>query len=149
MSEELIAQAREQIEAYNAGDWDRLQAVLTPDSVYRELGTGRTMNGSDEIVAAYQGWKQALPDSIGTVSDAFACGDRVAFQITWEGTQSGALPLPGGGAIEPTGRPINVPAIQILRMADGKVGECIHAFDMLTLLEQLGTVSADALASGG
>jgi steroid delta-isomerase-like uncharacterized protein len=149
MSEELIAQAREQTEAYNAGDWDRLRAALTSDSVYRELGTGRTLNGPDEIVAANQGWKEALPDSRGTVTDAFACGDRVGLQVTWEGTHSGALPLPGGGAIEPTGRSISVPAIQIFRMSDGKIQECCHAFDMMTLLDQLGTVSADSFAGAG
>jgi steroid delta-isomerase-like uncharacterized protein len=148
MSEELIAQASEQIEAYNAGDWDRLRAALTPDSEYNELGTGRSFKGADDIVAANQGWKEALPDSHGTVTDSFACGDRVALRVTWEGTQSGTLPLPSGGAIEPTGRQINVPAIQILRISDGKVAEVTHAFDLLTLLDQLGTVSADALAGG-
>jgi steroid delta-isomerase-like uncharacterized protein len=146
MSEELIAQAREQVEAYNAGDWDRLQAVLRPDSEYNELATGRSFKGPDEIIAANQGWKDAFPDSAGTVTDAFACGDRVALRVTWEGTQSGPLPLPGGGAIEPTGRQVNVHAVQLLRISDGQIVELVQSFDMLAMLEQLGTVSADALA---
>jgi hypothetical protein len=36
-----------------------------------------------------------------------------------------------------------------VRVADGKLVEAIHYFDMLTLLEQLGTISEDALATAG
>jgi hypothetical protein len=32
---------KELIEAFNAGDWDRLRTVLTPDVDDRETGTGR------------------------------------------------------------------------------------------------------------
>ena len=148
MSEELIAQAREQVDAFSAGDWDRLRAALAPDCVYHELATGRTFHGADEIIAANQGWKDAFPDSHGTVTDSFGVDDRVALQVTWEGTQSGALPLPGGAAIEPTGRQVDIPAIQVVRISDGSIVELTQAFDMLAMLEQLGTVSAEALAGG-
>jgi steroid delta-isomerase-like uncharacterized protein len=148
MSEDLIALARENVEAFNAGDWDRFRATLAPNSVYEEPGTQRRLEGPDAIIEANQGWRAAYPDAKGTITDAFACGDRVAIQITWEGTQSGPLRVPGG-EIPPTGRKVTVQACQVMRVEDGKTVEACHFFDMLGMLEQLGTVSAESLAHAG
>lgn len=149
MSEELLTLAREQIEAYNAGDWDRLRGAITPSAVYEEPATQRRIEGADAIVEAYQGWKAAFPDSQGSVTGGFASGDRVALEVTWKGTHTGPLHLPGGGAVPPTGRSFNVQALQVLRMEDGKVAENRQCFDLLGLLEQLGTLSAETLAPAG
>jgi steroid delta-isomerase-like uncharacterized protein len=149
MSEDLIALARENVEAFNAGDWDRFAATLADNSVYEEPGTQRRVEGTDAILDVNRGWKAAFQDATGTVTDAFACGDRVAVQITWQGTQSGALQLPGGGEVPATNREVNVQACQVLRVADGKIVEACHYFDVLGMLEQMGAVSEDALAQAG
>jgi steroid delta-isomerase-like uncharacterized protein len=147
MSEESISAARAFTERYNAGDWDGMRDVIAPDAVYDEVGTGRRIEGADAILEVNKAWKAALPDSQGTIEDALSCDDRVVLRITWRGTQSGPLPLPTGGEIPPSNRQINVPACQIVRVADGKVVEAIHYFDMLTLLEQIGAM--EALAQAG
>jgi steroid delta-isomerase-like uncharacterized protein len=149
MSEDLIAVAREEIEAFNEGDWERLASALASDCVHEEMSTGRRVEGADQIVELNRGWKDAFPDARGTVTDAFACGDRVALCITWEGTQSGALPLPNGGEIPATNRQVTVYGCQVFQVADGKISESRHYFDMLGMLEQLGTVSPEALAQAG
>jgi steroid delta-isomerase-like uncharacterized protein len=149
MSEEAVSAARGFTELYNAGDWDGMRDLMAPDAVYEEVGTGRRIEGPDAILEVNQAWKAALPDSHGAIDEAISCEDRVVLRITWTGTQSGGLPLPTGGELPPTNRQINVPACQIVRVADGKLVEAIHYFDMLTLLEQLGTISEDALASSG
>ena len=145
MSEELIALAREDLEAFNSGDFDKMRGLLAPDSVYVEPGTGRRIEGPDAILEVNQAWKAAFPDAHGTITDSFACGDRVALQIVWEGTQTGALPVPGR-EIPPTGKAIRTEACQVMRIADGKVAEACHYFDMLGMMEQLGALSADAAA---
>ncbi|TMB95946.1 MAG: hypothetical protein E6J42_09910, partial [Chloroflexi bacterium] len=61
--------ARENVEAYSSGNWDQLKASLSPDCVYDEIGTQRKMKGADELVQAYQAWKQAIPDGKGTIKD--------------------------------------------------------------------------------
>lgn len=146
MSEDLVALARQEVEAFNAGDFDRMRGLLADRCVYEEPGTQRRIEGADTIIGVNQGWKAAFPDAHGTVTDVFACGDRVALQITWEGTQSGALPLPGGGEIPASNRTATVKACQVGTVADGKFTELCHYFDMLGMLEQLGTLSADKLA---
>jgi steroid delta-isomerase-like uncharacterized protein len=126
-----------------------MRDLLAPDAVYDEVGTGRRVEGADAILEVNKGWKAALPDSQGTIEEAIACDDRVTLRITWSGTHSGPLPLPTGGQLAPTNRQIKVPACQVCRVADGKLVEAIHYFDMLTLLEQLGTISEEALAQAG
>jgi steroid delta-isomerase-like uncharacterized protein len=149
MSDDLIALARENVEAFNAGDWDRFGATLTDDCVYEEPGTRRKVEGPDSIVELNQGWKAAFSDANGTVTDAFACGDRVAVQITWEGTQTGSLGLPGGAEVPAMNKRVTVQACQVARVADGKIAEVSHYFDVLGMLEQMGALSPEAMAQTG
>jgi steroid delta-isomerase-like uncharacterized protein len=147
VSEDLIAVAREQIEAFNADDWERMRSCLAPDSVYLEPGTQRRLEGADAILEVNEGWKAAYPDAKGAITDAFACGDRVAIQVTWEGTQAGPLGLPFGAEIPATSRHVTLQACQVMRIEEGKILEACHYFDMLGMLEQLGTISEDAFAT--
>jgi steroid delta-isomerase-like uncharacterized protein len=149
MSEDLIRAARAEIDAFNAGDWDRLAAGVTEDTVHEEPATGRRVQGIDALVELNRAWKAAFPDARGTVTDSFACGDRVTLRITWEGTQSGPLDLPGGGQIPPTNKRVTVHGCQVFRVAEGKVSDSVHYFDMLGMFEQLGAIRADELAHAG
>ena len=134
---DAIKVARENVEAFNAGDWERLKAALAPDSVLEELATQRRLKGAEEIGAAYQGWKKAFPDAKGTVKNAVASGDTVTLEITWEGTQTGPLEGPQG-SIPASGKRAVVEAVQLVRVKDDKIKENRHFFDMLGLLQQIG-----------
>jgi steroid delta-isomerase-like uncharacterized protein len=134
---DAIEVARDSIEGFNAGDWERVKAGLAPDSVYEEAATGRLITGADGIVEALQGWKQAFPDATGTVKGSCGSGDTAALEITWEGTQQGPLEGPGG-AIPASNKRASVEAVQVVRVRDGKITENRHFFDMLGLLQQLG-----------
>jgi steroid delta-isomerase-like uncharacterized protein len=148
MSEDLIALARENVEAFNAGDWDEVAAGMTDDSVYEEPATGRRLQGKDAILEASRGWKAAFPDVRGTVTDAFACGDRVAVRITWEGTHDGPLITPDGGQIPATGRGVTLQACELYRYEGDKIAEACHFFDLMAMLEQIGMTSEAARAGG-
>src|SRR5205814_9060730 len=87
----MVKIAREQVAAFNSGDWERLQAGLAADCRYDELGTARTIAGPEQIVELFKGWKQAFPDAVGTVTSAVASGDMVALEVTWNGTHTGPL----------------------------------------------------------
>jgi steroid delta-isomerase-like uncharacterized protein len=149
MSEDLVNVARREVEAFNAGDWERLAAGVTEDTVHEEPATGRRVQGKEALVELNRGWRETYPDAKGTVTDAFACGDRAVLRITWEGTQSGALQLPGGGQIPPTNRRVTVHGCQVFQIVDGKIAESIHYFDMLGMFEQLGAINAEELAHAG
>lgn len=146
MSDDFTAVVRENLDAFNAGDWQRMRETMTPGSIYVEPATGRRVEGADAVIEVNEGWKAAIPDAQGTVTSEFGCDDRVVTEVTWTGTHSGPLELPTGGAIPPSGRPIEVPGVQVCRIEDGKLAEVHHYFDMLGLLEQIGTISAETLA---
>jgi steroid delta-isomerase-like uncharacterized protein len=129
--------ARENVEAFTAGDWKRLKATLAPNSVYEELATQRRIKGADEIAAAYEGWKKAFPDAKGKVKNAVASGDTVTLEITWEGTQTGPLEGPQG-TIPASGKRTVVEAAQVVKVRNDKIEENRHFFDMLGLLRQIG-----------
>src|SRR3990172_1445788 len=94
--QDLASVASGVVEAFNQSDWERSAAALAPNSLYNEVGTQRRLQGSDEIIAALKGWKQAMPDVKGTVSKALASGNIAVLEVTWQGTQTGALETPGG-----------------------------------------------------
>lgn len=137
--QDLIRIAKESIEAFNAGAWDRVGATLADDSVEDEIATGRHMRGPAEIMQTAKGWKEAFPDAKGTVTSAVAAGNTVVQEITWEGTQTGALEGPGG-SIPASGKRVNVRAVQVLTFEGGKLKKNHHYFDMLGMLQQLGAV---------
>jgi len=132
-----IRVARENIEAFNAGDWQRVKATLAPDSVYDEVGTQRRLQGADEIVQALQGWKQAMPDAKGTITNAIASGNTVTQEITWEGTQTGPLMGPSG-SLPASGKRQVTRAAWIATIQGDQIKESHHYFDMMSLLQQIG-----------
>src|SRR2546423_10185582 len=131
--------ARENVEAFNAGDWDRFKATLADGCVYDELATQRHIEGQDGIVEANQGWREAFPDAHGTVERSMADNGTVTLEITWEGTQTGPLHMPTGD-IPPSSRHVVVKAVEVFDVEDDKIRESHHYFDMMALLQQIGAV---------
>lgn len=133
----IVKIAREQIAAFNSGDWERLRAGLASDSRYEELGTARTSDGPEQIVELFKGWKQAFPDAVGTVTSAVAEGDTVALEVTWNGTHTGRLTT-AAGTIPASGKRQETPAAIFFTFAGDKIKASRHYFDLLTLLKQIG-----------
>ncbi len=144
-AKERIALAQGVIEAFNRSDWEAAAAPFTDNAIYNEVGTGRQIDGPASFIEAWQGWKEALPDAEGTVTNAVASGNTVLLEITWEGTQDGPLAGPGG-TIPPTGRRQVTPAAMVITFKGEKIQESRHYFDMLSLLQQLGAVPEPAQA---
>src|SRR5437879_13682155 len=88
--------AKEGIEAFSAGDWERFKAPLRADAVYEELATQRKVQGPDQIVEASKGWKEAFPDATGAITKVSEGADTVVREITWQGTHTGDLVSPMG-----------------------------------------------------
>ncbi len=140
--------AREVVEAFNASDWERTKALMTPDYLYNEVGTGRRIQGPEEVVAALKGWKEAMPDVTGTVTNVLVSGNTVTLQVTWEGTQTGPLEGPMG-TIPASGKRQVTPSAWIFTFEGKKIKESHHYFDMLALLTQIGAIPGQSAESAG
>jgi steroid delta-isomerase-like uncharacterized protein len=136
-ADELVKIARKQIDAFNNGDWEQLQALLASDSRYDELGTERKIEGPEKIVELFKGWKMAFPDAIGTVTSAVASGNKAALEVTWTGTHTGPLGT-AEGTIPASGKRQETPAAIFFAFEGEKVKASRHYFDSMTLLKQIG-----------
>jgi steroid delta-isomerase-like uncharacterized protein len=133
----MVKIAREQIDAFNSGEWERMESGLASGSRYEEFGTQRTIDGPEKIVELFKGWKQAFPDAVGTITAAVASGDKAALEVTWNGTQTGPL-VTAAGTIPASGKRQKTPAAIFFAFTGDKITESHHYFDSQTLLEQIG-----------
>jgi len=136
-ADKMVQIAREQVDAFNSGDWEHVRAGLASDAHLNELGTERKVDGPEKIVELFKGWKQAFPDAAGTVTSAFASGDTAALEVTWKGTHTGPLTT-AEGTIPASGKRQETPAAIFFTFEGDKIKESRHYFDSLTLLKQIG-----------
>ena len=136
-ADKMVKIAREQVDAFNSGDWERMRAGLAPDSRYDELGIERKVDGPEKIVELFKGWKQAFPDAAGTVTSAFASGDTATLEVSWKGTHTGPLTT-AEGTIPASGKRQETPAAIFYTFEGDTIKESRHYFDSLTLLKQIG-----------
>jgi steroid delta-isomerase-like uncharacterized protein len=136
-TDEMVKIAREHVDAFNSGDWERLQAGLAADARYDELGTQRKTEGAEKIIELYKGWKTAFPDAAGTVTSAVCSGNTAALEVTWTGTHNGPLETPEG-TIPASGKRQETAAAIFFTFEGGKIKQDRQYFDSMTLLKQIG-----------
>ena len=129
------------LDAFNSSDWDKARAHLSSDSIYEEYGTQRHLQGSEAIINLYQAWKTAMPDVKGNVANTYTSGNKVALELTWEGTHTGPLVTPSG-TIPASGKHQRTPGVMTLEVQGGKIQKSSNYFDMLTFLQQIGAAPA-------
>jgi steroid delta-isomerase-like uncharacterized protein len=83
------------------------------------------------------GFRRAFPDLCLTIEDMIAEGEKVSFRLTLRGTHQGEFMR-----VPPTGKQIEVGAVDVARFEDGKVVEQWGQTDMLGLLQQLDAIPA-------
>jgi steroid delta-isomerase-like uncharacterized protein len=135
--EQMVKIAREQVDAFNSSDWERMRAGLTADARYDELATQRKVESPEQIVELFKGWKTAFPDAVGTVTSTVASGSIAALEVTWNGTQTGPL-VTAEGTIPASGKRQETPAVIFFAFEGGKIKESRQYFDSMTLLKQIG-----------
>lgn len=135
MSEQNKAIARQLVAAINNSDEAAFLALLTPDVIDHYALPG--------LPPGREGWnlnrkilRAAFPDGCWHEEDLLAEGDRVVGRFTLRGTHLGEFM-----GIPPTGKPITVSNIHILRLVDGKIVEHWGHGDDMGMMQQLGALS--------
>jgi len=100
-----------------AGDAAAMRALVAPDFLDHDPLPGQP-TGADGAEYVVTTMHTAHPDLRFAIDDLIAEGDRVTIRWTLFGTNTG--PLAGR---PPTGRPVEVSAIAIFRIADGLLRE--------------------------
>ncbi len=134
----MVKIAREQVDAFNSGDWERLRAGLASDCPLRRAGNPAQGRGSRRRSSSCSRvGRQAFPDAVGTVTSAVASGDKAALEVTWKGTHTGPLAT-AEGTIPASGKRQETPAAFFFTFEGDKIKESRHYFDSMTLLKQIG-----------
>lgn len=94
--------------------------------------------GLEEDQAALKGWHQAFPDAVIVPEKLIAEGDLVTIYWIARGTNTGT-----GNGLPATGKRAKLAGITIWRIVDNKIKEEWSAFDQLSMMQQLGLLSAN------
>jgi predicted ester cyclase len=114
----------------------RVAEVLANDVVF-EVPGGLRGQGKASCIEFYGSWFGTFSDAHVDVHCLHIIGDVAVEAGTFTGTHNGVLKGPMG-EVPPTGRPIRIAYIQVLRFRDGKHVSFNLMFDRLSMLEQLG-----------
>jgi predicted ester cyclase len=130
------------LEHFNRGFGDPAAAepyfeLYDPDAAIRGLAPGvEDVSGARGFY--HQVWT-GIPDGRLELHELVAEGDLVACRVTIDGTHGGEL-----AGVAPTGRPLHLEAITILRFLDGRVVERWNRSDEVGLMAQLGLLPVEA-----
>jgi steroid delta-isomerase-like uncharacterized protein len=135
-----MASIRELVEeangVYAKGDPDLLADLYADDAVLTVPG-GR-YEGRQEIRDYWAQLMRGTPNGTAEIRRCTEEGDVFYGELIVRGTNTGELALPTGTTVPATGKATEIPAMEVVRVRDGKVVEQTVYFDMLTLLTQLG-----------
>ncbi len=126
------ALVRESVEALNAGDPQRLLAVVAPDIVIHYAEMTEPLQGRETWQQGFELMKRAFPDLQAHVDDIVADDDKVALRLTLRGTHLGEFQ-----GIPATGRTIGYVSHEFYRVRDGLIAEEWVCSDMTSLFRQL------------
>jgi steroid delta-isomerase-like uncharacterized protein len=136
MSEENKAIVRRWVEAFNEGDLEAVDELLA-DSYVRYDPNSPEVHGPEgekQLIAMY---RAAFPDLHFTIEDMVAEGDRVATRMGISATHEGELL-----GVPPTQRQLSFTAMELYRLAEGKIEEQWVNVDTLGMMQQLGAIPA-------
>src|SRR4051794_6220775 len=116
-------------EVWNQGRAQVIDELLAPDCVAHGLGEeGQPLHGPEHFRRFYEQFRSAFPDVRVYVQDVMAEGDKTAVRFSTQATHTGH-----GLGVPPTGRPVTVTGMCIMRWADGRIAEAWNEFDAAAL----------------
>ena len=117
------------------GQFELAEQLYAKDFVNHGLHRNATL---EEDQAALKGWHQAFSDIAIVPEKLIAEGDLVTIYWVAHGTNTGT-----GNGLPATGKKAELAGITIWRIVDGKIKEEWSAFDQLSMMQQLGLLSAN------
>jgi len=122
------------ISEVNKGNFNVIDELFAEDYVNRYPAPGATPNkeGFKQVLV---GTRKTFPDFHWSLEDIIAEGDKVAYRLTMQGTDTG-----GFMGMPPTGKKVSIAGVSILRFANCKAVEHWYIGDNMTLFHQLGLV---------
>lgn len=124
----------------SAGNLDALDELVADDVVEHEEFPGLKPN-KEGVKQFFAMFRSAFPDFRMEPHEIIAEGDLVCARVTFSGTQEGEFM-----GVPPSGKRVEMQAIDIVRVRDGQAIEHWGVTDSMTMMQQLGAVPEQAPA---
>ena len=121
-------------EFFHSGNLDAFPELVNPDAIFDMPGMPPTVEGMLQMLPAF---RVAFPDLSVTLGELIAEGDKVAYRLTWTGTNTGEFM-----GIPATGKRVTVTETHVDQIVNGKIARHDGDTDQLGMLQQLGVVPA-------
>ena len=123
------------VEGFQTGDGSVVDEVCSPDMVEHQFGlAGRGAEALAHLKAAMADVHRGIPDITFSVEDSVEAGDTLWVRARGRGTATGPFFGP------PSGRPIDITIIDVVRVVDGLIVEHWGVPDRFALLAQIGVL---------
>ena len=109
--------------------------LISPEAVFHVPGRSEPMRGPAGYLAIIGMMRGGFPDIQWTLEQLVAEGENVAARSTMRGTHQGVF-----FGVPPTGKKIEVQAMNFYRFSDGQIVEERGQPDLLGLMQQIGAV---------
>lgn len=120
-------------------NWGLADDILAADIVMHHPSSPQPVAGAKNVVGFLSAFREGFPDMTMQVEFTFGDGEMVAVRWKMSGTHTATL-----FGIPPSGKPVNVTGISLLRFYEGKVVEDWVSEDSLGLMQQIGVIPAMA-----
>jgi len=126
-------------DAVNRHDFEKLSSFFADNGEFRDISLEQVYRGRSEIRSMGESWLKAVPDMKLNVLNIFGSGDVYCVELSMAGTHKGPLEVPTG-SIPATGKQINVPSCDVIRLKNGKIESLSCYFASTVLLSQIGAM---------
>jgi steroid delta-isomerase-like uncharacterized protein len=120
----------------NSGDVNMAQQLVSPTAKFYVPFHVDPLQGPDGYLTIIGMMRSGFPDIQWSIEDMITEKDKVAVRFTMKGTHMGTF-----FGVPPTGKVIEVSAMNFYRLSDGQIIEEIGQPDLLGLLRQIGAMS--------
>jgi steroid delta-isomerase-like uncharacterized protein len=133
------------VELYNAGDLDGVMNLYAEDS--SQLMPDGTFEGRAAIRDRLAKELDAFSDLAHRVVSYVEEGDAFADEWVFVGTHTGPILLPDGTELPPTGKRVEMPGMEYVKVRDGSIVVDNLYYDNLAVAAQFGLLPQPASAS--
>jgi steroid delta-isomerase-like uncharacterized protein len=109
--------------------------LISPDAIFHVPGRPEPLRGPSGYLALIGMMRGGFPDIQWTLEETIAEGEKIAARFTMRGTHQGTFL-----GIPPTGRKIEVKAMNFYRLSGGQFVEEHGQPDLLGVLQQIGAM---------
>ena len=127
-------------DAFNKKDFIDGQKLIDDYAQFEIVPLGVKLTGKEGYLQFVNNWANAFPDGLCDVTNISAAEDWAVGEFVGRGTHTGSLMSPEG-EIFPTGKSVNVPFCEVIKIKDGKIVSLKEYFDTATMMKQLGILA--------